>query len=223
MREHRPWYAIRAGMSLDGKLTDRSGNSHWMTGAELRRLSHGLRGEFSAILAGANTVRRDNPQLTLREPGWNGKQPVRVILDSRNALPENLAIFRDQDRFPLILFSSRQAVDNRPRAARHYFVPEDELGLSLPAIGAILLQQGLTSVLVEGGGRLIDSFLQRRLADEAVLFIAPRLVGGKTAVELYGGGAETLDQAWELERSERHELGSGCMVRGDHACSPASY
>jgi diaminohydroxyphosphoribosylaminopyrimidine deaminase / 5-amino-6-(5-phosphoribosylamino)uracil reductase len=220
--ERRPWFAIRAGMSLDGKLTDRNGASRWMTSPELRNLSHGLRGEFSAIMAGAGTARADDPQLTLREPGWEGKKLARIVLDSRNTLPDDLAIFRESERFPLILFSSRQAVDRRVRAARHFFVPEDDLGLSLPAISAILLEQGITSVLVEGGGKLIGSFLTRRLFDEAVLFVAPRLVGSTSAVQLWAEGATELAASCELDVEERHELGSGSVLRGVRRCSPAS-
>ena len=86
VKARMPYVAIHAGVSLDGKLTDKNGHSRWITEAESRQLSHSLRGEFSAILAGHNTVVADNPRLTLREPGWNGKILYRVVLDAQNSL-----------------------------------------------------------------------------------------------------------------------------------------
>ncbi len=95
-----PYVTLHAGMSLDGKLTDDAGHSRWVTSEEGRRYSHSLRGEFSAILAGHGTILADDPQLNLREPGWQGKTLYRVVLDSANSLPGRLNIFKDQDRFP---------------------------------------------------------------------------------------------------------------------------
>ena len=101
-----PYVALHAGISLDGKLTDDAGRSRWVTSEEGRRYSHSLRGEFSAILAGRGTILADDPRLNLREPGWEGKTLYRVVLDSANSLPRRLNIFKDQERFPLVIFSS---------------------------------------------------------------------------------------------------------------------
>ena len=172
-----PYIAIRAGMSLDGKLSDKSHRSRWVTSSELRRYSHSLRGEFSAILAGTETGLADNPRLTLRDPHWKGKRFFRVVLDTRNRLPRHLLVFRDQDRFPTIVFSSIKAADRTPKTDHHFFLPPGAKGLSLPDVCRVLFRQGITSVLVEGGGKVIDSFLASGLFDEVALFVSPTIIG----------------------------------------------
>ncbi|MBN2345053.1 MAG: bifunctional diaminohydroxyphosphoribosylaminopyrimidine deaminase/5-amino-6-(5-phosphoribosylamino)uracil reductase RibD [Candidatus Aminicenantes bacterium] len=212
IRTHAPYVAIHAGLSLDGKLSDDAGRSHWVTSEELRRLAHSLRGEFSAIMAGSGTVRADDPLLTLREAGWVGKKLYRVVLDSQNALPRSLRIIRELDDFPLVIFSSRHAADRSPRTRHHYFVDSDGNGLDLGEVLANLGRLGIASVLVEGGGRLIDSFVRQRRFDEVVLFYAPKIVGGS--------GATRLAEALELRDFRLSELASGFILRGFRPCSP---
>lgn len=219
MRAGRPWVALRAGISLDGKMTDRARRSRWVTPAELRRCSHGLRGEFSAIMAGAGTILADDPLLTLREPGWEGKLLFRVVLDTANALPRDRRVFRAAERFPLVLFSGLAAAGKGRRAERHVFVPEDGEELDLDAVLKALAGLGVASLLVEGGGRLIDSFLRRGLWDEAIFFYSGRIVGGREAVQPFASGAG-LDEAPELAERRWSRLAGGAILRG-YRCSPA--
>lgn len=219
MRAGRPWVALHAGVSLDGKMTDREGRSRWVTPPELRRCSHGLRGEFSAVMAGAGTILADDPLLTLREPGWEGKPLLRVALDTANELPRDRRIFRDQERFPLVLFSGLSAAGGGKKAERHLFVPEDGDELSLDAVLKELAGMGVASLLVEGGGRLIDSFLRQGLWDEAVFFYSGRIVGGRDAVQPFASGAG-LDAAPELAERHWSRLAGGAILRG-YRCSLA--
>ena len=220
IRAGRPYVALRAGISLDGKLTDKGGRSRWVTSEEGRRYSHGLRGEFAAILAGRNTILADDPRLTLRQPGWRCKPFHRVVLDSGNSLPHYLNIFREQERFPLVLFSSLDADSQEKRSERHFFVPADAHGLDLGAVLATLAGLGIASVLVEGGGRLIDSFIRQRLFDEAVLFFSDRIVGGREAIQVFASGAESLEGAPRLVDCRWSHFASGSVMRGFMPCSP---
>jgi diaminohydroxyphosphoribosylaminopyrimidine deaminase/5-amino-6-(5-phosphoribosylamino)uracil reductase len=220
VRTRMPYVAIHAGVSLDGKMTDKNGHAQWITPLEMRRIANSMRGEFSAILAGRNTVTTDNPQLTLREPGWNGKTLFRVVLDSQNSLSKRLRIFGEQDQFPLIIFSSRKAANKTKKVPRHFFVGEDGGGLDLRDILSTLFQLGIASVLVEGGGKTIDSFIKNKLFDEMILFSSRQIVGGKASGQLYGSGS-ALAQAPYLADGERIELASGHILRGYPACSPA--
>lgn len=217
----RPWVAVRAGVSLDGKMTDKAGRSRWVTSPELRRLSHELRGEFSAILAGRNTVLADDPRLTLRHPGWECKKLLRVVLDSENSLPAGLTVFREQERFPLALFSAEAAAGRGKKAERHFFVPPGPGGVSLPAVLEKLGRMGIASVLVEGGGRVIDSFVGQGLFDEAALFYAAKFLGGRDSVQPFASGAEGIECAPGLGEWSCLRLESGFFVRGVRACSPA--
>ena len=184
-----PYVVLRAGVSIDGKLSDFSLQSRWVTDISLRKISRSYRGEFSAIMAGSETVLRDDPQLTLRNRAWSGKRMYRVILDSRNRIPAGSRIFREQKRFPLILFSSNEAPDQTARCRNHFFLEPDTVGLNLTQVLLKLGEMCIASLLVEGGGRLIESFLAKRLYDELILFTAPSILGGKTSVELLAGGA----------------------------------
>jgi len=221
VRTGRPWVAVRAGVSLDGKLTDKAGRSRWVTSEEGRRYSHGLRGEFAAILAGRNTILADDPRLTLRQPGWQGKRFFRVVLDSSNSLPHYLNIFQEQEEFPLVLFSSLAAASREKKAAHHFFVPADANGLDLGAVLDNLAGLGIASVLVEGGGRVIDSFIRQRLFDEAILFFSNKIIGGRDAVQVFASGAESLDGAPELAGCRWSIFASGSVMRGYKPCSPA--
>jgi diaminohydroxyphosphoribosylaminopyrimidine deaminase/5-amino-6-(5-phosphoribosylamino)uracil reductase len=220
IKTRMPYVAIHAGVSLDGKLTDNSGHAQWVTSAESRSIAHSLRGEFSAILAGHNTITKDNPRLTLREPGWHDKTLCRVVLDSQNTLPRRLRIFQEQEKFPLIIFSSQKAPNQSKKISRHFFVGENSDGLILTDILSTLFQLGIASVLVEGGGKIIDSFIKQHLFDEIVLFFGRQIIGGKTSVQLYTSGSASLEQALHLDNCERIELASGNILRGFPSCSP---
>lgn len=212
IQANRPYIALRAGVSVDGKLTDKNRKSQWVTGVGLRTLSRSFRGEFSAIMAGVETVLDDDPQLTLRDD-WEGKKLFRVVLDSSNRLPETLQIFKDQDNFPLIIFSSNVAANRNAKCKHHYFVsPAEGGGLDLEEILDKLGKLGIASVMVEGGGRLIESFLKAGLYDEILLFTADKLIGGLDSVQLLSGGVP-LANAIPLENRRIIQLEDGYVVR----------
>jgi diaminohydroxyphosphoribosylaminopyrimidine deaminase/5-amino-6-(5-phosphoribosylamino)uracil reductase len=220
IRTRVPYVTLHAGISLDGKLTDDAGRSRWVTSEEGRRYSHSLRGEFSAILAGRGNIVADNPRLTLREPGWPGKRLYRVVLDSANTLSRRLNIFKDQERFPLIIFSSRDAADQRKKVPRHFFVRRDANGLVLADVLRELHGLGIASLLVEGGGRVLDSFIRERLYDEMAIFYSNKIVGGRNAVQVFASGLP-IDQALELVDCHWSEFADGIILRGYKKCSPA--
>lgn len=213
MTTNLPYVTIKAGVSIDGKLTDKYRKSQWITDEQMRNLSHSLRGEFSAILVGAKTVIDDDPQLTVRERVWKNKKIHRVILDSQNILNKNLRVFQNREEFPFILFSAKSAANKEPKVDKHFFIAEDEDGLDLKKALQILASSGISSLLVEGGGKTIDSFLKKRLYDEIILFTAGKLVGGKKAVEFFPSGTG-LNKAVVLKRKEITECRGGYILRG---------
>jgi diaminohydroxyphosphoribosylaminopyrimidine deaminase / 5-amino-6-(5-phosphoribosylamino)uracil reductase len=219
IRTRVPFITLHAGISLDGKLTDDAGRSRWVTSEEGRRYSHSLRGEFSAILAGRGTILADDPRLDLREPGWEGKTLHRVVLDSANSLPRRLNIFKDQERFPLIIFSSRDAADQRKKVPRHFFVRHGAKGLVLADVLEKLSWLGIASLLVEGGGRVLDSFVRERLFDEMAIFFSNKIIGGRNSVQIFATG-DRLADALELVDCRCTEFASGSILRGYRKCSP---
>jgi diaminohydroxyphosphoribosylaminopyrimidine deaminase/5-amino-6-(5-phosphoribosylamino)uracil reductase len=220
IRTRAPYVTLHAGVSLDGKLTDDCGHSRWVTSEEGRRYSHSLRGEFSAILAGHGTILADNPHLNLREPGWEGKTLYRVVLDSANSLSRRLNIFQEQDRFPLVIFSSNTATDRKKKVPLHFFVRQGSDGLVLADVLGQLFELGIASLLVEGGGRILDSFMRQRLFDEVAFFISNKIVGGRKSVQIFASGISRLEDALELVDCRLSEYAGGAMLRGFRKCLP---
>lgn len=211
----RPYITLKAGVSIDGKLTDKYRRARWITDENLRQYSHSFRGEFSAIMAGVQTVIDDNPQLTLRETGWRDKRLYRVILDTRNRLDTNLNIFNRQERFPLVIFSSEDTQNKTPKTGHHFFVSPHESGrgLKLEPIMEALYNMGIASVLVEGGGTLFDSLLKTQLYDEIVLYTANTLIGGDSSVQFFTSGTD-VSSPIVLKKREIIPLDTGCIIRG---------
>lgn len=194
----RPWVTLKAAASLDGMIAAAGGASRWITGEPARRFAHRLRLARDAVLVGAETVRRDDPELTVRLPGVVAPR-LRAVLAPDLAIPPAARLFERAGSWapaPRLYVSERVgARETAPFAGRADIVrvPERGGGLDLDRVLADLLGAGVQSVLVEGGGRTIASFLSSGLADELFLFVAPRLLGGRGGTPLVG--AETAAAA----------------------------
>ncbi len=211
--KRRPWVTINAGVTIDGKLSDNNRNSQWVTGEELRSVSHSFRGEFSAIIVGSATVKDDDPMLTIREEGWEGKKFVRVILDTENRLSTKMNIFNTGKEWPLYIFSGKEYRNSGRKCDDHFFVDSGHGGLDLNEVLRILGEKEIASVLVEGGGALISSFLSSGLCDEVVLFTADKFLGGKNSVEFFSEGVPITDPV-KLKSRSIMELDGGYIIRG---------
>jgi len=212
-----PYVGVHAGMSIDGKLTDKFRKSQWVTDEELRLYSHSIRGEFSAILSGTGTILDDNPQFTIREKEWENKRLYRVILDTQNRLPSGLKLYENREQFPLVIFSSHDAPNQtlNPNADYHFFVSQNDdcTGLNPVEVLRKLHQIGIASVLVEGGGAVIGSFLKAGLYDEILFFTADKLIGGKDSVQVFPPGC-AVSEAIPIVNREIISFKNGYLVRG---------
>jgi diaminohydroxyphosphoribosylaminopyrimidine deaminase/5-amino-6-(5-phosphoribosylamino)uracil reductase len=176
-----PFVTLKFAQTLDGRIASATGNSHWISSASSRRLAHRLRSLYDGILVGLGTVLADDPQLTVRLV--KGRNPIRIVADSRLRIPLSAKVLRDQDVTPTIIATT-------PRADRERFsslkemgievltVDEDERGeVDLKDLLKSLGKRGISSVLVEGGASIITSLLHQRLVDKMVIFIAPKIMG----------------------------------------------
>ena len=186
----RPFVIAKCGMSLDGRLSRPPNESRWLTSAAARRHAHHLRAEVDAILVGAETVRRDNPRLTVRGIP-KAKQPLRIVLTRSGRLPRRAHLFQD-------LFKDRTLVYQNK---------------GLPEVLADLGKRQITSVLIEGGGETLGQALDTAAIDKIHVYIAPLLTGGPV-IAFGGKGYPATAEASPVEQISFTNLGGNICVTG---------
>ena len=215
-----PFVTLKTAASLDGKTATAALDSQWISSRATREYIHLVRGEYDAILVGINTVLKDNPRLTVRHAQWRGKKQTRIILDSRLRFPLTSRLLGTLPRGDILVFagpeaSARKAAALEKKGVRIVTVPRSRGGLKLTAVLTWLAGNGITSVLVEGGGRVHTEFLERRLADKILITQSPKLIGGIHAPSWYQGkGAQALGEALRLRRSRVFSIEDDILIEG---------
>jgi diaminohydroxyphosphoribosylaminopyrimidine deaminase/5-amino-6-(5-phosphoribosylamino)uracil reductase len=220
-RVGRPWVLFKSAMTLDGKVATRAGDSQWISGEESRELAHAWRLALDAVIVGIGTVLADDPQLTARPQGSqaeNERQPQRVVFDSLARMPTDSRLIADAPAIPLTVVVSRAAAraatDALEAAGAHVVVAAGEneparIRNALDQLGAM----GITSALLEGGPHLAGAFLDAGEIDEVRLFLAPLLLGGRTARDpLEGEGVEKISDAMRALTLECERVGEDLMI-----------
>lgn len=212
-----PFTVLKTAMSLDGKIATRTGHSRWITGEAARAEAHRLRHRADAVLVGVGTVLADDPRLTVRLPGGPWKNPWRVVVDSFLRTPPGAAMLQEEGR---TIIATTAAAPARARAALQeagaevWLLPGKDR-VDLPALWRRLGEEGVTHLLVEGGGEINAALLAAGLVDKVVAFVAPRIVGGQAAPGPVGGaGAATMEEALELADLSVRRVGRDVMLSG---------
>ena len=208
--EKKPFVTLKSGITLDGKVATHTLSSKWITSEASRKDVHQLRHENMAILAGINTVLKDNPALTSRIP--NGKNPIRIIMDSRLRIPLDYQVITDKQAETWIFTSQEHDVTMKEKLEHlgiKVIVTESSNTVDPVDVVNILGENGISSLLIEGGGNINASFLQKNLIDKFILYFAPKLVGGKDAPTfLEGEGIQEMKDAIELKDTEIIKIGN---------------
>jgi len=216
-RTGRPHVLLKSAMTLDGKMATEGGDSKWISGEPSRELAHRWRSECDAVAVGIGTALADDPRLTARHRR-DARQPRRVVFDSMARLPATSRLVEEAQRTPLIVVVSRAA----PRSATESL--ETAGAQVLIATGGneparvtsaleLLGAEGITSILLEGGPHLAGAFLDAGEVDEIRLFLAPLLVGGRTArAAVEGVGAETIADAVAVHSMRCETSGDDLLV-----------
>jgi diaminohydroxyphosphoribosylaminopyrimidine deaminase/5-amino-6-(5-phosphoribosylamino)uracil reductase len=204
-----PWIVMKAGMSLDGKISRRQGAGGAITGPESKKKVHVLRDRYDAILIGIGTALIDDPSLTTRLPE-RGRDPLRIVLDSDLRLRADAKMLVQQSSAPTWVFCNNQARQQRQQrleaagAVVHRMKADPQGRLDLFQVMQEIGKAGISSILVEGGAGVHGSFVRAGLVDQVYLFIAPYFIGDQGTPLLKGfslgedASAHLADRTTEL-------------------------
>ena len=207
-----PFVTMKAATSLDGKLTAAHGESRWISCEESREAAHRLRDQHDAVMVGIGTALRDNPRLTCRIP--EGRSPVRVVVDSSARLPPDASMLHETGRTIVAVTEHAPLLRAEALAAAgaEVLLCDAVNGrVSLKDLLGKLGQQGIASVLLEGGSELNAAMLAEGLVDRVLLFVAPLLIGGD-AKGLVGGETPALADALRLTSLSVRRSGADILV-----------
>ncbi len=214
-----PFVIAKFATSLDGKIATHTGDSRWITGEEARGYAHRLRAESDAVMAGINTVLADDPQLTARDENGNplDRQPLRVLVDSRGRLPLESKLLKEPGQTLIAVANADEtAYHSLKRASADVErLPAEDGSVDLAVLMRVLGQREITSVLVEGGGVLLGSLFDLGLIDKVVAFVAPTIIGGKSAPSpVAGAGAAKMADVTRLSRVKTKQFGDDLAIIG---------
>lgn len=215
-----PFVHAKIAMTLDGKMATRAYDSCWITNELSREQVHWMRALYDSILVGIGTVLHDDPVLTCRLPQqerpW--KQPLRIILDPEELLPENSKIAQTAKDIPTLLVLSKQSEKANlwsQLGVELLQIPCRKSSFDLHQLLKILGERQITSLLIEGGPRTQTLFWEQELVDKYTFFIAPKMVGGQEALSpIVGPGIEKMVDARQLNDVTIAQYGDDVAITG---------
>lgn len=213
-----PYVFLKAGISLDGKIQTKTGESQWITSQDSRSDVHRMRSEVGAIAVGIETVIKDNPLLNSRSDECENIDPVAVVFDSSLRIPLEAKILNRNSEKETVIFTSRpdhkklKLLKDMPNT-EIYEVADEEGRVSIEEALKILREKNIISLLIEGGGTLNDTFMRKGLIDELLLYLAPILIGGYAKSFIQGEGIAHLKDAQRFKLYETKEFGCDLFLR----------
>jgi len=206
---------LKLATSLDGRIATASGESSWITGPKARETVHRLRAEHDAVVVGIETALADDPELTVRTPGYDGPQPARVVLDSRQRLTATcklVATARDIPTYVVTVTPPEPHLTScGVRVLQVEALSEDRADLK--AVVARLAAEGLADLFLEGGGQVAASFLRCGLVDRLEWFRAPIVIGGEGRPAIGALALQALANAPGFRRIETNDVGDDVWER----------
>ena len=216
----RPFVIAKCAATLDGRIATRTGDSRWVTGESARQFVHQLRHKTDAIMVGINTIRHDDPSLTTRLPGLEGSDPVRIILDTHLSISRDARVLRQTSAVPTILVTGPTAPADKKKALENIGAQVCEVSLKneLIDMNPLMEQLGameLTSLLIEGGSRVLASAFNRAVVDKVLFFYAPKILGGDDGIPICSGkGAAQMNKCIMINDISVHRLGDDVLIEG---------
>lgn len=216
----RPFVVAKYAMTIDGKIATFNGDSKWITNEKARKYSHYLRSVYDAILVGKNTIIKDNPSLTCRYV--EGKNPIRIILDSRLEIPLDSNVITDNAAKTILVVNSKSKIDNEKLLKIEQFknvslleIPCKNGKIDLNILFEKIGEKNITSVFVEGGSEVHGALFDAELVDRLYAFIAMKIVGGCDSLTPVGGsGVNYIKEGCFLTETNSKSFDDNIMITG---------
>lgn len=213
-----PYVTLKAALTLDGKLATGNGDSQWVSGEASRAFVHRFRDQVDAILVGSQTALKDDPLLTTRLPGKEGRDAGRIVVDSHLRLPSRLKLFQLKSSAPTVVATLLPPEGRKARAllaqgVRLWTLPARKGRVDLKALLQRVAAEGWNHLLVEGGAALHASFLREKRAQALMLFLAPKLVGHEGLTWSGPLGIRKMSQALPLTGMQVTPVGEDVLVQ----------
>jgi diaminohydroxyphosphoribosylaminopyrimidine deaminase/5-amino-6-(5-phosphoribosylamino)uracil reductase len=217
-----PFVILKTAMSMDGKTATVTGDSKYITGLPSRQYVHVLRTYVDAMMVGVSTVIIDDPMLTVRDVGDENitkRNPKKIILDTNAEIPLNSYILKHEPEKTIVVVgrdAAKSKLDMIRKTGANVLIAETKKGrIDLKRLVVELGEDNITSIMIESGGTLAASALKERVVDKVMFFIAPILIGGKTAPTPVGGdGFKKLSQAIKLHHTNIKMTGNDVLIEG---------
>ena len=207
-----PFVIVKAALSADGKMAANDGGSKWITGEDSRKVVHELRSQVDAIMVGVGTVLADDPELTARSPG--ASNPIRIIIDPKLRIPATAKVL-DKEADTIIITSDQapmqklSAMRSRGIEVRTEDLKEGQINLK--KLMKDLGKEEITSIMIEGGGKLIGSALKQEIVDKIMFFYAPRVIGDGLTISGFG---DSMRDSIGLDNVEMKHVGEDFLLTG---------
>jgi diaminohydroxyphosphoribosylaminopyrimidine deaminase/5-amino-6-(5-phosphoribosylamino)uracil reductase len=214
-----PYVHLKMAQTLDGKLSTMSGDSKWITDENARTLVHQMRLQYDAVMVGRKTLNNDDPSLNIRMGiDSKGKTPFRIVVGNIREIDFNAKIFNDENTDKTIVLTSIEDYQKADEAKIKHLtdkkvqivftsIKEDKMDIEegFKKLGDL----GITSILVEGGGGLASSLLERKLVDKATVFVAPKVIG--SGIGYYNKSFEKMSDALNFTNVQVKSVGNQAM------------
>ena len=215
-----PFVVLKMAATLDGRIATRTGDARWVTGEAARASVHRMRHAMDAIMVGIGTVMADDPQLTTRLEGDAGKDPARIILDTRLRLKESAQMLNQASPAATYVACAPDAdKENKQRltdAGAHILeTPLKDGCIDLTALMKQLGTMTISSLLIEGGAQVSACALNEDIVDKLMLFYAPKLLVSDQAIPMFrGAGPELMKNALDVKRVDVSKIGDDILIEG---------
>jgi 2,5-diamino-6-(ribosylamino)-4(3H)-pyrimidinone 5'-phosphate reductase len=200
MEKYKPYIILSAAISVDGKIATRTGDSKLSSSSDLHRL-HKLRTKVDAIIIGKNTLMRDDPLLTVRYT--KGKNPIRIILDSKGDISIKSKILQTSTKVPTIIAVSKKITKSNLQKLKNFPVQviiTGEKSVNIKSLLKKLSEKKIKTILVEGGGTVNWEFIKQDIFDELIITLSPFVIGGNDSISFVQGiGFDKISKSPNLQ------------------------